>query len=137
MNRQRSLTGTNSYAKELGFNPLDFIQERFATDQTVAWLDLCCGAGRALIQAAQICQAGEFAQKVNLIGVDLIPMFDRIPKEFNFLKLEKAALRVWQSRLKFDLISCVHGLHYVGDKLGFVMPLRSSWTGLSQIRMLC
>jgi SAM-dependent methyltransferase len=120
MNRQRNLTGGNSYAKELGFNPLDFLQARFATHQTVAWLDLCCGTGRALIQAAQVCQAGGFAQRVSLVGVDLVPIFDPIPAGFSFLKLEQASLKGWQPRMTFDLISCVHGLHYVGDKLGTI-----------------
>lgn len=50
MNRERQLTGVNSYAAELGFDPLDFIVDRLA----------------------------------------------------------------------FDLITCVHGLHYVGDKLAML-----------------
>ena len=53
MNRERRLTGSNGYAKELGFNPLDFLNERVALDWPVAWLDLCCGTGRALVEAAQ------------------------------------------------------------------------------------
>jgi hypothetical protein len=53
MNRERRLTGSNGYAKELGFNPVDFLRERFAQDRTVAWPDLCCGTGRALVEAAE------------------------------------------------------------------------------------
>jgi hypothetical protein len=51
MNRERSLTGSNGYAKELGFNPLDVLAEK--GNVKVAWLDLCCGSGKALIEAAQ------------------------------------------------------------------------------------
>ena len=54
MNRERNLLGSNGYDRELGFNPLDFLKERIATGHPVAWLDLCCGTGRAMIQAAEI-----------------------------------------------------------------------------------
>jgi SAM-dependent methyltransferase len=120
MNRQRELTGGNSYRKELGFNPLDFLQQRLATHQPVAWLDLCCGTGRALIQAAKVCEAGRLAQKVSLLGVDLVPMFDEIPAGIAFLSLERSSLTNWRPHEDFDLITCVHGLHYVGDKLGMI-----------------
>ena len=53
MNRERNLLGSNGYDRELGFDPLDFLKERTATGRPVAWLDLCCGTGRALIQAAR------------------------------------------------------------------------------------
>lgn len=55
MNRDRQLAGVNSYARELGFDPLAFLSSRLGGQGLHAgagWLDLCCGAGRALIQAA-------------------------------------------------------------------------------------
>jgi tRNA G46 methylase TrmB len=55
MNRERQLAGVNSYARELGFSPLGFLWSRLAGRPEPAragWLDLCCGTGRALIQAA-------------------------------------------------------------------------------------
>ncbi len=64
MNRERQLAGVNSYARELRFGPLDVLTAVIAgrSDDnagTGAWLDLCCGTGRALIQAAsQLHQAG-------------------------------------------------------------------------------
>ena len=33
MNRERSLTGSNGYAKELGFHPLEILKERCAAGQ--------------------------------------------------------------------------------------------------------
>lgn len=53
MNRERACVGPNSYAREMGFDPLAFLQTRLCTQERVAWLDLCCGRGRALIQAAR------------------------------------------------------------------------------------
>ena len=58
MNRERGLAGVNSYERELGFDP--------ATRAGEAWLDLCCGSGRALIQAAR--------PGLTLVGVDLVEL---------------------------------------------------------------
>ncbi|WP_433795901.1 class I SAM-dependent methyltransferase [Actinoplanes sp. CA-252034] len=101
MNRERQLHGVNSYAKVLGFDPL--------TRAGAAWLDLCCGSGRALIQAAG--QTGG----ATLIGVDLVDAFRPAPPGVTLIA---APLETWVPSLAFDLITCVHGLHYVGDKLG-------------------
>jgi hypothetical protein len=55
----------HSYGRELGVNPLDLLTARIGADGVrdqgvpVRWLDLCCGTGRALIQAAdQLDRAG-------------------------------------------------------------------------------
>jgi hypothetical protein len=56
MNRQRNLAGPNSYEKDLGFAPLDFLKKSLEKQREAAWLDLCCGAGRALIEAAEVCR---------------------------------------------------------------------------------
>lgn len=53
MNRERELSGTNSYAKDLNVDLLELLVDRARGAGRVAWLDLCCGTGRALIQAAQ------------------------------------------------------------------------------------
>lgn len=47
MNRERNLLG---YVQELGCDPLAHLVAQPRT-QTVAWLDVCCGSGRALIEA--------------------------------------------------------------------------------------
>ena len=92
MNRERQLAGVNSYARELGFNPLQVITAQIggsgsAGTGTAAWLDLCCGSGRALIQAArQLHQAG-LAGRVVLVGVDLVDAFDAVPESVPGLEL--------------------------------------------------
>lgn len=110
MNRERRLRGTNSYAKDLGFDPAALLAGRSGA----AWLDLCCGTGRALIQAARE------APQVRILGVDLVSHFDLVPSDLNNLSLRTADLGLWQPDGRFDLITCVHGLHYVGDKLGLL-----------------
>ena len=42
------------------------------------------------------------------------------------LRLVEASLSAWRPDRSFDLITCVHGLHYVGDKLGLVARA-ASW----------
>jgi SAM-dependent methyltransferase len=112
MNRERQLAGANSYAKELGFDPVDLL------DEDAAWLDLCCGRGRALIQAAGRTRA-------TLVGVDLVDAFDPVP-EGREVELICAPLLSWTPGRTFDLITCVHGLHYVGDKLA-ALGRAASW----------
>jgi SAM-dependent methyltransferase len=124
MNRERHLTGPNSYTRELGFNPLDRLTasvKTVGTAETVAaWLDLCCGTGRALVQAAdQLRQAGR-AEQVALVGVDLVDTFQPTPAPDPPLRLICADLTTWTPDRRFDLITCVHGLHYLGDKLALL-----------------
>ncbi len=121
MNRERQLAGVNSYARELGFSPLHLIRDAArdlaGQDAPAAWLDLCCGTGRALIQAAaRLCWDG-LADRTALIGVDLVDAFDPLPEELPNLRLVCSPVAAWTPACAFDLITCVHGLHYVGDKL--------------------
>lgn len=120
MNRERVCLGGNSYAKELRFNSLDFLKARLQTQPHAAWLDLCCGRGRALIEAAQELTAEGLNDRVTLLGIDLIEMFDEPPTGLNCLHLQAASLVAWEPRHDFDLITCVHGLHYIGDKLRLI-----------------
>lgn len=130
MNRERQLAGVNSYARELGFNPLDVVVAQIsgpAPDTgTAGWLDLCCGAGRALIQAAGQLHAAGLAGRVSLTGVDLVDAFDPVPAPVPGLELVCAPVIAWQPARSFDLITCVHGLHYIGDKLA-VLARAASW----------
>lgn len=116
MNRERELCGGNSYTRDLGLNPVEFLKRRLEEQQTVRWLDLCCGSGRALIESAH--WLSEFVDRVEIVGVDLVGMF--APVDATGVKLVEARLEDWQSTKQFDLITCVHGLHYVGDKLGAI-----------------
>jgi SAM-dependent methyltransferase len=121
MNRERQLAGVNSYARELGFHPLLAVSAQVGDGGgTAAWLDLCCGSGRALIQAAlQLDRAGR-AGRVALTGVDLVDAFDAAPGSVPGLELVCAPVAAWAPRRSFDLITCVHGLHYIGDKLALL-----------------
>jgi SAM-dependent methyltransferase len=115
MNRVRGLHGPNSYAKELGFDPVDRL--RSARSPVPSWLDLCCGSGRALIEAADACGEAE----VTLVGVDLVNFFDEGPP-----RLIAESVTRFVPDQTFDLITCVHGLHYVGDRLG-LLERAASW----------
>ena len=126
MNRERGLTGSNGYGVEIGFDPLAFLRERAADGRGAAWLDLCCGSGKALIEAARIVHDEGLAPKVEIVGVDLVGMFHRPDPGLTCLRLVEASLSTWRPDRPFDLISCVHGLHYVGDKLGLIARA-ASW----------
>src|SRR5438105_10270418 len=75
MNRERGCLCANSYQQELGLNPVEFLAARWRTQDNVSWLDLCCGTGRAPIEAAQQLSAGDGAAVLELIGVDLAGIF--------------------------------------------------------------
>jgi SAM-dependent methyltransferase len=126
MNRERNLLGSNGYDRELGFNPLDFLKQRVTTGHPVAWLDLCCGTGRALIQAARQVGAEALVSSIAIVGVDLVGMFDPKDASLSCLSLVEASLSTWRPDRSFDLITCVHGLHYVGDKIGLIARA-ASW----------
>ena len=78
MNRERQLTGVNSYARELGFDPVEVLLHARRAGPTVAWLDLCCGTARALIQAADR-RADMGLADAELVGVDPVDAFDPAP----------------------------------------------------------
>jgi SAM-dependent methyltransferase len=137
MNRQRQLVGSNSYTKELGFNPLDFLLSRIGDippvrlcdHNDIAWLDMCCGSGRALIQAAenlQKSQSSQFSSQISIVGVDLVRQFYPHPPDLKCLQLITESVHRFHPSRKFDLITCVHGLHYLGDKLE-IIKRAASW----------
>src|SRR5262249_21868160 len=112
--------GVNSYGKDLGFDPLEWLRRRTATSGEASWLDLCCGSGRALIQAAR-----QQVDGLRLVGVDLVDYFDGA-EDLPNLTLVTASVVTFEPGRTFDLITCVHGLHYVGDKLA-VLARAVSW----------
>jgi SAM-dependent methyltransferase len=123
MNRERDLRGSNGYEVELGFDPLEWLQGRLATQSTVRWLDLCCGSGKALVQAAKACE-NLGGRSIQIRGVDLVGMF--LPNKSTNLQLMQCSVFDYQPTERFDLITCVHGLHYLGDKLQAIR-LAVSW----------
>ncbi|HMZ23261.1 MAG TPA: SAM-dependent methyltransferase, partial [Blastocatellia bacterium] len=74
MNRERGCSGGNSYAKELQFDLPAFLESRCRTQAEVRWLDLCCGRGKALIEAARGLEKFSSQVRLKLIGVDLVSM---------------------------------------------------------------
>jgi SAM-dependent methyltransferase len=119
MNRERGIVGPNSYTQDLGFDVLGYLRECVERQGHAAWLDLCCGSGRALIEAGGAV-AGPGSGQLEIRGVDLIPMFYSVPAELTGVRLEAASLADWEPERAYDLITCVHGLHYLGDKLGMI-----------------
>ncbi|MFE5211952.1 class I SAM-dependent methyltransferase [Streptomyces sp. NPDC056600] len=110
MNRGRGLSGVNSYARELGRDPLDALAGRTAP----CWLDLCSGEGRALCEAAAVLPADAVLTGVDLVG----PMFPApLPAT---VELVTASVSAWAPDRAQHLVTCVHGLHYVGDPLGLL-----------------
>ena len=114
MNRERGLSGANSYAKDLGFAPLAWLEAR----RPARWLDLCCGSGRALIEAAGLCTRED--KGIEIVGVDLVGLFADGAEAFPHLHLIESPVGECALEGPFELITCVHGLHYLGDKLGIL-----------------
>ena len=63
---------------------------------------------------------GARESQLTLLGVDLVAMFDAIPTDVDFVRLESCSVHDWKPVRRYDLITCVHGLHYVGDKVGLI-----------------
>jgi SAM-dependent methyltransferase len=125
MNRERRASGGNSYEKELSFNPIEFLEQRLRSRETIAWLDLCCGSGGALIDAATHFGSLGLGSRVSLVGIDLVRMFAGHDGLAGLRLVECPALD-WTPVHVYDLITCVHGMHYIGDKLR-LLQLASSW----------
>jgi SAM-dependent methyltransferase len=122
MNRDRGLTGRDGYSRVLGVDLLDVLV--CGLPGPVRWLDLCCGRGNALLEAMSLLRARGMADRVRITGVDLVTHFaDAPPPEVRFVT---APVTEWRPEHRFDLITCVHGMHYVGDKLG-VLEATASW----------
>ncbi|USX51944.1 class I SAM-dependent methyltransferase [Lentzea sp. HUAS12] len=104
MNRERGLAG---YRRELGGD--------LALEPGTRWVDLCCGSGKALAEAAR--------DDVTITGVDLVD--HHVPAR-DGLSFVVAPVDRWEPAGPVDLVTCVHGLHYVGDKLGLLVRA-ASW----------
>jgi len=129
MNRGRRCLGKNSYQKDLIFNPIDFLEERLLNNESVSWLDFCCGEGHALIEAAEI--FADFSNNKNssnnlqIVGIDLGGIFQEFSSELKHLSLLEMPIEDFKPTQDFDLITCVHGLHYIGDKLSVIQKAAS------------
>lgn len=65
MNRKRNASGVNSYEKELKIQPEVFLEKFIRQFGQVKWLDICCGEGKALIQAAEYLRAKGLQDNAN------------------------------------------------------------------------
>lgn len=110
MNRERVLTGTNGYDHELGLGVARHLPPG------ARWLDVGCGTARALYEAERTCPG------VTIVGVDLVDHFSPRPAG-STVSLVVCPIRDFEPDAPFDLITSVHGLHYVGDKLGTLTRL--------------
>lgn len=117
MNRGRYASGINSYEKEFKFKPELLLEENIKAYGQTSWLDLCCGEGNALIQAAAYLSNKNLQEKVRLKGVDLVDAFQPIKKPFTCIDFEVKSLIDWTPEQQYDLITCSHGLHYIGNKI--------------------
>lgn len=125
MNRGRGLAGSNSYQKDLSFNPVEFLLERLENQESVSWLDIACGEGRALIEAATVLAGDPSPEKrsknLQITGIDLAGMFGASPPGLKHLRLQELPVEDYEPEgEEFDLITSVHGLHYIGDKLSVI-----------------
>lgn len=118
MNRERQLRGVNSYQRDLGLDVLAWVTKRPLV-HPIIWTDLCCGTGRALIAAASELIRLPHVETIRIVGVDLVEHFDSnpFPERLTFLQRD---VESWKSAQPCRLITCVHGLHYVGDKLAAI-----------------
>jgi hypothetical protein len=117
MNRQRGASGINSYEKEIGFTPEQFLLDCINKNGKVKWLDLCCGKGNALLQVAIVLSDHKIQDKASLIGIDLVDDYSEIPVAITCVQFKTGLVSDMIGNEKYDLITCIHGLHYIGDKL--------------------
>jgi len=76
------------------------------------------GSGKALIEAAEVVRDGGL--NLNVVGVDLVGSSHRLDPDITCLRLIEISLSTWIPDRRFDPITRVHGLHYIGDKLGLI-----------------
>lgn len=117
MNRERNASGINSYEQEFKFKPEEFLLDRINRFGKASWLDLCCGYGKAINQVAEYFIGKELQDRIRFTGVDLVGDFNEPVLPGPFIVFEAGSVMDFQPKEKYDLITCVHGLHYVGDKL--------------------
>jgi len=122
MNRERQLSGSNGYSFELKFDVAAWLESQLKV-RSVRWLDVCCGTGTALIEAVRQFDNPGLMNQLSIVGIDLAGHFLR--HDLPGLELKKTSIESWhpQPKSKFDLVTCIHGLHYIGDKLETIKKL--------------
>lgn len=122
MNRNRGFVGVNSYSKDLKLSLPPIISSQIEQKNRFSWLDLCCGKCRVLVEAACFIKSnfGKFEENIAIFGIDLIDDFAHIHDDLCFLSLKQGTIPDVLPKRSFDLITCIHGLHYLGDKLAVI-----------------
>ena len=120
MNRERQLSGSNGYSFELKFDIASWLTSQLEV-RSIRWLDVCCGTGRALIEAMRLSEDLGHPNQLEITGIDLAGHF--LSHNSPDLDLVKSSIESWLPQSDFDLVTCVHGLHYIGDKLAVVKKL--------------
>jgi len=123
MNRGRNASGVNSYEKEFKFRPEAFLESKIKEHGKSSWLDLCCGEGIALLQTAAHIYENGLQDKVRLKGIDLLDLFKPGDSRYKFMDFEVMSVVDWVPDQQYDLITCSHGLHYLGDKLKVIQTV--------------
>ena len=128
MNRERNSSRINSYEQELKFKPEEFLLSKIKEHGSASWVDICCGQGKALIQTADYFRKMELQDDIWLEGIDLIndsffSNIESVPVNFQSLSVIN-----WMPSQDYDLITCIHGLHYIGDKLKVIEFMLNSLT---------
>ena len=61
-----------------------------------------------------------------LKGIELVDEFSLIPSFVHCLQFKAKSLADWIPDGSYDWITCVHGLHYVGDKIKILTKMFST-----------
>lgn len=128
MNRERNAIGINSYERDILLSPIEFLSAGSLKKNSIHWLDICCGQAKALIQTAQHLNIHFPHHHLQLVGIDLVDMHDPVPEDCGSVSIITGSFSGFTTSLEFDLITCVHGLHYLGDKLGAIQKACSLLT---------
>lgn len=114
MNRERGFRGGNSYESDLFLDISRIIES--SSREEFTWLDVACGTGRALIEAKRM------FPDINIQAIDLVDFRDP-DFENSAIGFFEGSVSDFETKIRFDLITCVHGFHYFGDKLGILSKL--------------
>jgi len=117
MNRERNSSGINSYEKEFKFNPEKYLELKIKESGSASWIDLCCGLGNALQQTAAYLFDKGLRQNIILKGIDLLDSNRPDNEKNDWISFDVGSVVNWIPDQHYDLITCVHGIHYLGDKL--------------------
>ncbi|KAF0237498.1 MAG: hypothetical protein FD167_4463, partial [bacterium] len=74
----------------------------------------------ALIQSAEILAEKDLDSRVKITGIDLVDFFHPLKNPLMCLELLTKSINDYRPTQDFDLVTSVHGIHYIGDKLSII-----------------